>query len=173
MALAALAARRSSPASRPCGSRRCRSCPAWRSTEALWRPFDLGVDASDFSQRSLSLSVCRRWIPPCWPPRSCRPLVASAWCSGLPSCCSPPPSPGQGPELVLRGLGALLFPLLAFLAVLGMPDRKQRLLMRQLGEQLMSSRKPACACTTAAPIPSFLAQWLLIRPLSPLVPTDS
>ena len=28
------------------------------------------------------------------------------------------------------GLGALLFPLLAFLAVLGMPDRKQRLLMR-------------------------------------------
>ena len=36
------------------------------------------------------------------------------------------------------GVGALLFPLLAFLAVLGMPDRKQRLLMRQLGEQLMS-----------------------------------
>ena len=53
------------------------------------------------------------------------------------------------------GLGALLFPLLAFLAVLGMPDRKQRLLMRQLGEQLMSIKETGVRLHDRSSHPKF------------------
>jgi hypothetical protein len=47
----------------------------------------------------------------------------------------------KGLNWFLWGLGDLLFPLLAFLAVLGMSDRKQRLLMRLMGEQLQSIKE--------------------------------
>ena len=53
------------------------------------------------------------------------------------------------------GLGALLFPLLAFLAVLGMPDRKQRLLMRQLGEQLLSIKETGVRLHDRSSHPKF------------------
>ena len=53
------------------------------------------------------------------------------------------------------GLGAMLFPLLAFLAVLGMPDRKQRLLMRQLGEQLMSIKETGVRLHDRSSHPKF------------------
>merc|ERR1711939_1227910 len=64
----------------------------------------------------------------------------------------------KGLNWLFWGLGALLFPLLAFLAVLGMPDRKQRLLMRQLGEQLLSIKKTGVRLHDRSSHPKFSRQ---------------
>ena len=62
---------------------------------------------------------------------------------------------GQGLNWFLWGLGALLFPLLAFLAVLGMPDRKQRLLIRLMGEQLQSIKQTGVRLHERSSRPKF------------------
>ena len=61
----------------------------------------------------------------------------------------------KGLNWFLSGLGALLFPLLAFLAVLGMPDRKQRLMIRLMGDQLQSIKESGVRLHDRSSHPKF------------------
>ena len=64
-------------------------------------------------------------------------------------------SQAKGLNWFLWGLGALLFPLLAFLAVLGMPDRKQRLMIRLMGDQLQSIKESGVRLHDRSSHPKF------------------